>query len=514
MHELEAKFLTTSGAEPEDALRRLQQSLAWAGFRVQPRGRKTSRDRYFDTPNHALRAAGWSYRERRDEQGRRVALQEITRARAAVFDRESVEQPLGRGEPLTRPKPGPVSDRLSNLLHPAAELTALFSVETRRAAYGLSHPDHPRGLVEMAFDAARISAHETIEFRELALELKDGPHELLASVLAAVELEPTFIGARLTRFERGLLTAGGALERRPMLKVVIDRQSRWHDVAVANLKRQLYQIKLYEPHAWEGVHEEGVHQMRVATRRARAALPTFVEVLPDEGAQRLGKRLRWLTDCLGRVRDLDVQLAHLGVYTKSVEAEEAPLLDRYRTHLQRLHDAARRSLIEALAGDAYAALIDDYRKLLAQLVSLEAPSAVRVEDVASRSVAALLERVLRRGRAIDEESPDRHLHRLRIDVKRLRYLLEFLEPAYPRELDAVLGVLRRLQERLGQHQDACVARKHLRRYRKVHVADATEQRLFKTLARLEKRRARRHRSRFPAQWRQFEDVAAGLPDLL
>ena len=515
MQELEAKFLTTSGKPPEDVVRRLQESLAWAGFRIQPKGRRSFTDRYFDTVDHQLRAAGWSYRERQDEQGRRVALKEVTRSRAAIFDREEVEQPLRRDEDLGHPGPGPVKDRLSNVLHPDAEVAPLFSMESDRAAYDLSHPDHPRGLVEMAFDHARIHARDRIDFRELAIALKTGPHELLARILAAVELEPALIEARLSKYERGLIAAGCPLERRRALKSsALGRESRWLDVAVSQLKAQLYDIKLYEPYAWEGVHVEGVHQMRVATRRARAALRAFSAVLPPKEANRLAPRVRWLTSVLGKVRDLDVQQAHLASYRRRLEPYEQATLSHYEQHLAQLHEAAHRQLIAALSSDEYSALIADFRALLEASLKPENASSLRVRDIAERSVTPLLERVYHRGRSIAERSTDKHLHRLRIDVKRLRYQLEFLGGACGGELDGAVTALKNLQERLGKHQDACVARAHLARYRKQHAADQWERDLFKTLIRREKRRARKQRHRFPGEWARFEAASADLPDRL
>lgn len=515
VQELEAKFLTINGRQPEDVLRRLQESLTWAGFRVQPKGRRAFTDRYFDTVDHQLRGAGWSYREREDEQGRRIALKEVTRARAAIFDREEVEQPLDRDEDIRRPRSGPVSDRLSNLLHPDAHISPLFMVESQRAAYSLSHPDHPRGLVEMALDEARIAAKDTVAFKEVAIELKTGPHELLASILAAVELEPALMDARLSKFERGLMAAGCPLERRRLPQARrLDRQARWVDLAIGQLKAQLHQIRLYEPHAWEGVHVEGVHQMRVATRRARAALRAFAGVLPRAEANRLAPRLRWLAGALGEVRDLDVHLQHLEVYRQRLESFERHTLDQYARHLHELHQSAHRNLVKALSDQEYPALLADFKALLTATARPEHAAPVRVHQVAGSTVVPLLKRVLQRGRSLSDRSPDKHLHRLRIDVKRLRYQLEFLEDCYAGELNPVLESLRALQSRLGLHQDACVARAHLDRYRKVHAAGRWERALFKELVRLEDKRARKHRRKYPREWHSFETAAATLPAAL
>jgi len=320
VQELEAKFLTASGSEPEDVIRRLQESLAWAGFRIQPKSRRAVIDTYFDTPDQSLRAAGWSYRERRDPEGRRAALKEINRARGAVFDRDEIEQTVPNGADLRRLEPGPVRDRLSNLLHPDATIAPLFTIHNRRAAYRLSHPDHPRGLVEMAFDQARVDTPQPLDFSELELELKSGPHELLASALAAAELEPELLEARLSKFERGLIAAACDLAaRRSPQPRHLNTESRWLDLGVMQLKAQLIALRAYEPHAWEGVHPEGVHLMRVATRRARAALDAFANALPEREREQLAADLRWLTKVLGRVRDLDVQLEQLHGYRAELE---------------------------------------------------------------------------------------------------------------------------------------------------------------------------------------------------
>src|SRR5690606_25340343 len=243
----EAKFLTDDGGSPVDVLRRLQRDLTLAGCRIEARGRSAFTDHYFDTADQRLRAAGWSYREREDARGRRAALKEIPRSRAAIFDREEIGQPIEPGETPTTLRPGPVRERLSNLLHPEAEVVPLFRIDSERAAYTLEHPDHPRGLVQMAFDQARVQARDPLEFQELALELKSGPHELLALVLDAVEREPSLIEARLSQFERGLAATGTLERRRGLEPKPLDRRARWLDLALVQLRDELQRIRLYEP---------------------------------------------------------------------------------------------------------------------------------------------------------------------------------------------------------------------------------------------------------------------------
>lgn len=512
MHELEAKFLTSTGQAPQRVQRRLQQSLAWAGFRIEPEGRRTFTDTYLDTPDQQLRRAGWSYRQREDAGGRRIALQEINGARDGIFDREAVEQALPRDTAdFGHPGPGPVQERLSNLLHPEARLAPLFRVHTRRAAYRLSHPDHPRGLVEMAFDSACIDTPQAVEFDELELAMKTGPHELLAGILAAVELEPGLLEARLSRFQRGLMAAGCSLERvRPLKSGAVRPDFRWLDLALMHLTTQLKLIVLYEPYAWESVHPEGVHLMRVATRRARAALHSFAKVLPPRQTYRLECRLRDLTALLGEVRDLDVQTLRLAAYREHLDDLGLDLLANYRTHLDGRRQAAHGRLIEVLAGAEYQNLLNDYRMLLDTAVREEPSAPLRIQEVADASISKRLERLCRRGRATSRNAKAKHLHQLRIHGKHLRYQLEFLQPAYPGRFDDAVTALRKLQNRLGNHQDACVAREQLASYRKQYAASKAERQTLKKLMGLEAQRARRQRRKFAGTWERFERAAGEL----
>ena len=82
------------------------------------------------------------------------------------------------------------------------------------------------------------------------------------------------------------------------------------DLAFAVLRRQLAVIRDKEPGTRLGEDPEELHDMRVATRRLRAALALFSGVLPVR-AQSFREELGWLGRLLGAVRDLDVQLEGL-----------------------------------------------------------------------------------------------------------------------------------------------------------------------------------------------------------
>jgi len=183
---------------------------------------------------------------------------------------------------------------------------------------------------------------------------------------------------------------------------------------------------------------------------------------------------------------------------------------RYRANVFR----QRKGLVEALDSTAYRTALSDYRTLLQTASQPRYVSALRVSDVARVTVAPPLHRVLQRGRAINAGSKPSRLHKLRIDAKRLRYQLEALAPAYGETVAPVQRALKKLQDLLGEHQDADVARNHLADYRRSRAAGKIERKTFKRLIDLEQARARRLRKRFPKRWTAFERTAEGLIDEL
>jgi CHAD domain-containing protein len=79
---------------------------------------------------------------------------------------------------------------------------------------------------------------------------------------------------------------------------------------------------------------EGVHDMRVATRRLRAALEVFSPCFPKGPRKRVLKEIKAVADALGERRDRDVAIAMLSGIAESVPSPDRPgigsLIERYR----------------------------------------------------------------------------------------------------------------------------------------------------------------------------------------
>ena len=391
-----------------------------------------------------------------------------------------------------------------------AALKPLFHLRNQRTKYDLTHDSHPNGTVELSLDRVSVDESPGNAYVELELELMDGPEAMLNDIVEMLNQQADIFPARVGKYQRGLLASGRppslpAAEPMPML----DKGCRWLDLGLKHLRGELDDIKRYEPHAWESIHPEGVHQMRVATRRARAALRAFGNVLPPKAAGRLTRDIRWLTSSLGPLRDLDVQIAHLDAEKTQLDARDASAQALYRTHLEKKRRRAHKRLVEALASDEYQKLIADFERLLEASATYHGPNQLMtIREAAHQQMKPQLEGLLVRGRNARKRPAPRRLHRLRIAVKRLRYQLEYLEEAYGKRMRRLIRTMEDLQDELGNHQDALVAIAQLKRFgRKQDLKNGARKSLKRMIA-AERLKAAGCRKQFRKEWGKFEDAAS------
>ena len=514
MTELETKFLLARGKKPRKALRRLLQDLSWAGFHIHPKTTRLVHDVYFDTSDGRLRHAGWSLRTRHRSLALVLTCKQLNQSDDGYFERREIEQTTLHERPeMSTLEDGPVLMLLRRYLPANSELVPLFHQDNERSTYVISHPDYPRASLEMVMDQVRVDGPKNLGYVEFEGELKQGPIAFLQSFSGVLAAEPGLVQSRTSKFHRGLFNASGVAFTGDRARELMTPDDAWSRLGADYLAEQMQALTAYEPYAYEGLHPEGVHQMRVATRRLRAALKAFHDVLPKEKARSLAAEAGWLCDVLGAVRDLDVHLEHLHGYRKSLPTERGHSLDAYEQHLLAARRKARRCLHTALDSGRFRRFRLSYLSLQEQATSLDHADGPTIRTFAHGYVPRRLKAVRRDGRRINADSPPEAYHRLRIRIKKLRYGLEILEGPYGQALARATKSLRRLQSRLGDHQDACVAEETLAAYRDAHATSGREKRTFNRLIQGERDRAEKLRRRFRADWDRFETESRKLKKL-
>lgn len=232
---------------------------------------------------------------------------------------------------------------------------------------------------------------------------------------------------------------------------------RLTDLARARVEQQLAALCAHEAGVRTRDDPEDVHQMRVASRRLRAALRLFEAVLPPATSS-LQLELAWIAAALGEVRDLDVQIASLARAGSGLQADPEAL----RAVLCLFHarrSAAREALHSALATDRFATLVAALRDVAVQ-PGPDGPDGGL--DMAERLIRDAHRRLRKAGQQLHPEASPAALHRARIRVKRFRYALECFSKLYGRPARRLIRRAARLQDVLGAAQDAAVLRELLR----------------------------------------------------
>jgi CHAD domain-containing protein len=209
---------------------------------------------------------------------------------------------------------------------------------------------------------------------------------------------------------------------------------------------------------------EYVHQLRVGLRRLRCLYGVLMDVdgaRSDTGRRTVLDELRWIAGVLGEGRDLDVFAAEmLPVAVAALSKPEAVELER-RT--ARMRSVLRRALRAVLGGVRFGRLTTLTGAILTA-PSHEFPTVPRgnISAVVAASMNRRSTRARRWARRPDRKAPEK-LHRLRIEIKKLRYLGEMIAPCFPGKAtrEYLLSVTE-LQSALGRMQDITTARQLIR----------------------------------------------------
>jgi len=221
------------------------------------------------------------------------------------------------------------------------------------------------------------------------------------------------------------------------------------------------------PGTLDDVDTEFLHDLRVAVRRTRSAQRQLHAVFPPEALAHYRAEFRWVQQVSGRTRDLDVHLLEFDGLVAALPELRRAELEPLRRLLVRHRGRERSRMARALRSARCQALLAEWPAFLEGLVDEpldDRPSATRpVVDVAAERIGTVYRRMVRAGRAIDDESPAEELHDMRKTGKELRYLLELFASLYPDEVvRPLVRTLKGLQDTLGRFYDREVQAEALR----------------------------------------------------
>ncbi|HEY7442045.1 MAG TPA: CHAD domain-containing protein [Vicinamibacterales bacterium] len=217
---------------------------------------------------------------------------------------------------------------------------------------------------------------------------------------------------------------------------------------------------------------EGVHQLRVASRRIREALPILADGNHPHRARRMQRTVRSLTRSLGPVRECDVSLLLLEAFEQShPENQSAIQVVRQAVvdERKKLQDVLREHLDSTSAGELSHKLTKATRRKKKAGAGHRNTASADGGGSEERWRLALAARIVRRSKQLEQciehagalYAPDR-LHGVRVSVKKLRYALELGQEARLGRLTAAIRLLKKMQDNLGELHDREMLLDHVR----------------------------------------------------
>jgi CHAD domain-containing protein len=242
----------------------------------------------------------------------------------------------------------------------------------------------------------------------------------------------------------------------------VDCSAPAEDMIRLVLRAQVTAMCALRKQALNWTDPEGVHDMRVLSRRLRSAIADFEPYLRKTRLPLT--RLRTIARSLGHVRDEDVALAALEKLKAETHGVVAQGLEILINERQLRRDKARSDLKKAIRHSAIAELLDEFESRLSgptlspekPLALTEAPPAPTFRGIGARVIRARLKELQATSPHIYFPSDNKELHELRILTKGLRYAVESFAVCWGQDMRAIAKEIAQLQTSLGELHDCDV----------------------------------------------------------
>ena len=220
----------------------------------------------------------------------------------------------------------------------------------------------------------------------------------------------------------------------------------------AVLKVRFEEMVAFHSAAIEPDGVNGVHDMRVASRRFRSALRDFSPFFEKKHVKSLKRDAKAVADALGEVRDHDVAIEALGALKdKAPNAAIAAGMNTLIEARQVLRADARSQFLKHVTSDRLAEIRNELERALDSKSDEDAPI---FRSFAINALERAHKKFVERAESIYQPFNDKALHKLRLSAKRLRYALELFDNCWAGELKPFAKYVSKLQSSLGEVHDS------------------------------------------------------------
>jgi len=238
--------------------------------------------------------------------------------------------------------------------------------------------------------------------------------------------------------------------------------------AVARLAENMLEvIKINQPGIVEDIDTEFLHDYRVSMRRLRSLLSQVKEIYPMDAVGPIKEILGSLARATNELRDLDVYLLSQDDYLSLIPPSLRAVLDEMFRDIKNRRKVALHQVRAHLTSSEYTLNLEKVEVFFSSEHTLPEQKRSRwtLHKMARREIFKRYQKICRVGEGLVPSTPDENIHKLRIDCKKLRYLLEFFASLLCEdELKALLIRLKELQDNLGRFNDLSVQQRWLLHY--------------------------------------------------
>lgn len=264
----------------------------------------------------------------------------------------------------------------------------------------------------------------------------------------------------------------------PKPKITIGKSATAYDTANAITRTYLKVAQANELGVIADIDSEFLHDYRVSLRKIRSVVSLFKGVYSQEQRSTLKTLLFDLMAPTGRLRDLDVYLLERDMYFELLPTS----LHEGLEHMFKLFEAERNDQHKALTKYFKSASLNKQMRTVEKLFFGDNPpeigpnAAMNASKYASSVIWKCYRKVCVIARGIDEKTPDDDVHELRIQCKKLRYLIEFFSTLFDnKDIKIIIKSLKILQNTLGLFNDYSVQQDSLKAFIDSRVFDSTKQ---------------------------------------
>ena len=243
-------------------------------------------------------------------------------------------------------------------------------------------------------------------------------------------------------------------------------------------KIELYRKKILQ----DSKDEEDLHQFRVVLRKIRAILKLFSFAFKDEFVIPLEKKLSQIMKVSNKARDIDVYLAKLPLYQQSLPISLQKSLIILQEYLKKEQIKAKIELQEFLKDAFYCHTMQELKEFAQNKSSFAFKDGFSKPIIieAKELLISHFQKFVNNAKKLEQKSPSKKYHKVRIKAKELRYSLDFFSKVLDnKSYQKVENRLRKIQNILGDFHDLSVEQKQLEEF--LHIEMLHNKKLKKAL---------------------------------